>query len=591
MVPLNHFCLPVFGTLIVLEVAEKLRAAEGNANTTGPALFLRSIVESLTSPASLSRIVSIMACFAGFLFLRIQLNGPHTLYKWTILENHISLLPDFQSRALSYGQMHFWYFFKLLYPRHLCFDYGHACIPTVERVLDWRNLLPTSTYAVLLLLVTHALSRRRVPLLVGLAFLLVPLVPALNVLFPVGTLLAERLLFVPSMGFCLIAAELLVVELRPLWLQLSKDVMDPFLPRLSGKARSSSLGVLSASFAIVPLIGLCILRVLSRNADWSSERELFSSALKVCPRSLKVLTNHALLSMQRQRHEEALDAASTAVAIFPNQTAALVNAGIASQRLLRFATSVRLFQRCLHFDGANPKANGYLGAALYDLASSLTPSPSNVSLAQELSHEAVQYLEKGIGLGFDAPSILHLLGSISMEIDRPEQSIHYLEAAIQRSNALKEFRRGSSHVAVEDDINFSFTYNQLGNIYRHVGWLEKSVEAFQKGLAHAPDTIQIYANLGSVYRDMGKLREAREVFSQGLALHPESPPAALLNNLGLVEMDLGRYEEAVKTLEKAMEAYRRGTAMEGRAMAMDRGGSVEEVILGNIEKARRALSI
>jgi hypothetical protein len=69
--------------------------------------------------------------------------------------------------------------------------------------------------------------------------------------------------------------------------------------------------------------------------DWASETELYASALKVCPQSLKALTNHALLSIQQKQLNEA--------EIHPNQTAALVNAGIAYQRFDQFASSVLMF--------------------------------------------------------------------------------------------------------------------------------------------------------------------------------------------------------------------------------------------------------
>jgi len=45
--------------------------------------------------------------------------------------------------------------------------------------------------------------RRGAGLLLCWLLVLLPLFPALNVLFPVGALLAERLLFMPSVGFCL----------------------------------------------------------------------------------------------------------------------------------------------------------------------------------------------------------------------------------------------------------------------------------------------------------------------------------------------------------------------------------------------------
>lgn len=71
-----------------------------------------------------------------------------------------------QDRALSYAQTHFWYLFKLLYPRYLSFDYGYACIPTIHTIWDWRNILPVLAYGSVAGLAAHALIHSRVALLV-----------------------------------------------------------------------------------------------------------------------------------------------------------------------------------------------------------------------------------------------------------------------------------------------------------------------------------------------------------------------------------------------------------------------------------------
>ena len=89
---------------------------------------------------------------------RMSLVGVHTLYQWSILENHISLLPTFLERSLSYAQTHFWYVFKLVYPRYLCFDYGFACMPTVHGWSDPRNVLPLLVYGLVLRLGVSALQ-------------------------------------------------------------------------------------------------------------------------------------------------------------------------------------------------------------------------------------------------------------------------------------------------------------------------------------------------------------------------------------------------------------------------------------------------
>ena len=95
---------------------------------------------------------------------RMSLVGEHTLYQWSVLENHVSLLPSFLERSLSYAQTHFWYVFKLVYPRYLCFDYGFACIPTVHVWMDPRNVLPLLAYGLVLRLGISSLQVTPLPL-------------------------------------------------------------------------------------------------------------------------------------------------------------------------------------------------------------------------------------------------------------------------------------------------------------------------------------------------------------------------------------------------------------------------------------------
>jgi hypothetical protein len=159
---------------------------------------------------SIVRVLLSLGCLYTVAINRLKLNGEHGLYSWTMLENHISLLPTFKERSLSYAQTHFWYIFKLIYPRYLSFDYGYACIPTIHSLLDPRNLLPIATYLSVISLSVLSLIKLKFNILVSILLIVLPLTPALNILFPVGTVLAERLLFMPSAGYCLIVAEILI---------------------------------------------------------------------------------------------------------------------------------------------------------------------------------------------------------------------------------------------------------------------------------------------------------------------------------------------------------------------------------------------
>lgn len=109
--------------------------------------------------------------------------------------------------------------------------------------------------ALLLWVLCIALRSRSAPLLLGLALLLLPLVPALNAIFPVGTILAERLLFIPSLGASIIASEMLSLSVRAL-----------IFPTPTGADR---LGVVRASrqaatFVTIVLCALCAGRIVTR---------------------------------------------------------------------------------------------------------------------------------------------------------------------------------------------------------------------------------------------------------------------------------------------------------------------------------------
>jgi len=94
-------------------------------------------------------------------------------------------------------------------------------------------------------------------------------VPASNLLFPIGTIMADRLLYLPSLGLlaCLVLAVYAIAE-KPKLAMLAPVV----------------LGVMVAGFAI---------RTWVRNPDWQSELALATHDVRVSPQSYKL---HQLLA-------------------------------------------------------------------------------------------------------------------------------------------------------------------------------------------------------------------------------------------------------------------------------------------------------
>lgn len=104
----------------------------------------------------------------------------------------------------------------------------------------------------------------------GLTILIVPFLPASNIFFTVGFVVAERTLYISSAGYCLLVA----IGLQRLYLQY---------PRLKN--------LMKLFFIFLIIMFFC--RSWIRSNEWKTERTLFQSALKICPLNAKVHYNVA----------------------------------------------------------------------------------------------------------------------------------------------------------------------------------------------------------------------------------------------------------------------------------------------------------
>jgi tetratricopeptide (TPR) repeat protein len=293
--------------------------------------------------------------------------------------------------------------------------------------------------------------------------------------------------------------------------------------------------------------------------------------------------------MARQQYDAGLNAALTAVEIYPEQVAALVNAGVAYQKLAQYANSVDMFQRCLKVNPAMAKAEGYMGVSYYYWAS-VQSAPIAAKLLRE---EALKHFNAAVEAGFQAPLILHLTGTTLLELKRAEDSTVYYEAALQQSaNYASYYQQKGVPILLEDDVDPVSTLNQLGSVYWSLRDVERAIDAFERGLRIAPESIPLLTNLGNVYRERGDTQRAREMMRLGIQYSGENVPPALYNNLGLLELNAGNFRDALGLFEQALSVHVReiettgGSA--GSSVGSD-GGGAEAVIRGNIQRAMNGL--
>ena len=217
------------------------------------------------------------------------------------------------------------YLALMVYPRTLSCDYSYHQIPlygepgaAVVDVLAWVSL------GVIALLIGLAVWRWRTQPLyawgVGIFFLMQ--LPTSNLLFPIGSIMAERFLYLPSVGFCVVAAlgfQWLTDKLAGL---ADPGEISPPLSSLDFRADFfGALGTVLISprvrWWLIPAVLVVALgtRTFVRNEDWKSELSLWQSAAAAEPNSFKVhkgLSN-ALLGQAVGVHESEFGRAEQAV--------------------------------------------------------------------------------------------------------------------------------------------------------------------------------------------------------------------------------------------------------------------------------------
>jgi protein O-mannosyl-transferase len=236
----------------------------------------------------------------------------------------------------------------LLWPAHLRLDYAPQ---EFVASTGWGTPEVLGLGLVIGVLVALVLSWRRAPVVAfGIAWMLVAIAPVSNIVVPTGSLLAERLLFFPSIGFlvALGGATGLVWERAlgsPAWRQQA----------------------VTAVGGVLVLLG--VLRSAERHRVWRNEAFLSVRSVQDAPRSYRTQRAYADILFRLNRPEMALEAYAQSIALAPEGHDWRVRNDLAARLRERGerAQEVEQLRASLAAEPAQPEARGHLVAALLAL--------------------------------------------------------------------------------------------------------------------------------------------------------------------------------------------------------------------------------
>ena len=233
-------------------------------------------------------------------------------------------LVDGGQRVLTALWVQCLYLSKALVPIVLSADYSYKQIRLVMGLDDWRAWAGLALGAGALYLAWRRREFR--PAVFAYAILFSP---TANIVFPIGTIMGERLLYAPSLGLALLLATLL--------------------------ARSRHWKTVLIAVAL-----LFAARTAVRNVDWLDAQRFYTKLVKTSPDSAKSYYSIGVEFAANGDDVRAIEAYDRAIAIFPLYAEAYRNRGNALARLGRREEAMASYRQCLRFDPTDFAANSNL---------------------------------------------------------------------------------------------------------------------------------------------------------------------------------------------------------------------------------------
>ncbi|HAY70799.1 MAG TPA: hypothetical protein DCX89_02820 [Saprospirales bacterium] len=336
----------------------------------------------------------------------------------------------------------------LVFPHPLTHDYYPRHID-IMNFSDWPVLISLTMYAGLIWIAIRYLKKNKV-ISFGILFYLITLSIVSNIVFPIGTNMSERFIFMPSVGFTL-----LVAYFFDKWYNRQKILI--LLP---------SLLIFLAMSA----------KTIARNTVWKDDFTLFTTDVKTSVNSAKVLNaaggslidrakneeNHYLKAKYLQEAEVHL---TKAIEIHPTYQNAYLLLGNAYYYQKKFEKAIEVF---LHLTKILPE------------------------FEQGKQNLAVSYREAGKYLGEEKGdlrgSLKFLENAIQMLPEDYEANRLYGIANALSGNlkvALKHFQK-----CIELDPQNAGAYVNLGNTYFNMGDVAGGQAAHKKALELDPKILQ-----------------------------------------------------------------------------------------------------
>lgn len=377
-----------------------------------------------------------------------------------IIDNVLYGATSFSELTATKMEILFYYLRLMFWPWPLTCDYSYNQVPLV----GWDNISAIAgviSYATLFVL-SMVFFRKKSLLSFCILFFFIASAPVNNLFFVNGATIGERLLFVPSIAFCVIIP----------WALSELSHLD--LKTFSSKSKNIFFGLLT--LLIIIFGGMSY----SRSQEWKDNFILFEKAVERSPNSARSHYYLASLYLESGRSAEiksesdkfladAISHYNKALDIYPNYKQALYNSGICYALVRDTANAIARYKRTIDADPKYIPAFNNLGV--------MYQSKGNTDSAR-------YYFEKVLKISPTESIAKTNLGELYFYIGLNHQN------KASADSAIIYYRRSLAY----NDNNL-YTYNNLGLIYIGKSQLDSAIHYLHDGYSKDNKSVMILENM------------------------------------------------------------------------------------------------
>lgn len=429
------------------------------------------------------------------------------------------------------------YVYQFIVPTNLSLTYGVRIIST-----PWEPafLIAALTLTGMAILAGIAWKHAQI-VFFGIAWWAITLLPVSNIL-PIAVVKADRYMYVPSIGCCLILAWLL----NRGWMTLRKIEGRGGEKRFVQGMYWLMIGTILVSYGWL---------TIRRNRDWLNSEILWNATLETHPDSPIALNNLGLVYAEQGDYERAINLYQYLLHKHPQQhkiETVYTNLGDAYVGNEQSNEALNAYQQALEH---NPEyIEAYLGLGR------VTTGLRDYANAAQIYHLARELDPHNEHVALQLAKLRFIEGNYEAAITLFQQVLDQNPYAIAAYNGLglcyaNTGEYGKAYLtyqqALEREPASTTIRNSLGTLYMEQGEPEKAIRQFQESLRIAPENVEVRNNLGLLLLRTGQPADALREFMETVKRQPDD--ARIISNLAIAYAAAGLPEQAVEVAHWALE--------------------------------------